>query len=194
VVVAGLSMGGDVALNVALLAPQAIAGLMLLAPGGLVPRLHSASTQQWAWRAAQLPDRILLPLTRLANRFVGTALRAIVKDPSNLPPTVVAEFVAEARQPRGSLGYLRYNQATLGREGMRNDLSDRIHAITAPTLLLHGEDDPIVPPEGSRRAASRMPNARLIMVPDCGHWVQLEARDRVLPELLTFLRTLDRPG
>src|SRR5690606_13189537 len=181
-VVAGLSMGGDVALNVALLAPARVAGLILIAPGGLVPLLRNRTSQRWAWRAARLPDGILLPLTRLANRFVDTALRAIVKDPSTLPPEVVEAFVQEAREPHGSVGYLRYNQATLGRDGMRNDLSERVHVIDVPTLLLHGEDDPIVPPEGSRRAASRMPNARLVMIPDCGHWVQLEAHDRVLPE------------
>ena len=190
-VVAGLSMGGDVALNVALLEPARVSGLVLIAPGGLVPLFRSPGSHRWAWRAAQLPDGILLPLTRLANRFVDTALRAIVKDPATLPPEVVEAFVQEAREPRGSVGYLRYNQATLGRDGMRNDLRDRVHAVRAPTLLLHGEDDPIVPPEGSRLAASRMPNARLVMIPDCGHWVQLEAHARVLPELLTFLGTLD---
>lgn len=191
--VAGISMGGDVALNAALMQPERVAGLVLFAPGGLVPRLPTRAAQRWAWRAAQLPDRILLPLTRLANRFVDTALRAIVKDPSNLPPEVVEAFVKEAREPRGSMGYLRYNQATLGRDGMLNDLSDRVHVITQPTLLMHGEDDPIVPPDGSRRAASRMPRAKLVMIPDCGHWVQLEAHEKVLPELQSFLRKLDPP-
>ncbi|MCF6475883.1 alpha/beta hydrolase [Nonomuraea sp. MG754425] len=189
-VVAGVSMGGDVALNLALHHPQRVAGLVLVAPGGLVPIFRNRAAHFGAWVAAQAPDRVLLPATRLANRFSGAAIRAIVKDPATLPPEVVAEFVREARKPRAGLGYARYNQATLGRHGMLNDLTGRVHEIGVPTLIFHGADDPIVDPEGSRRAAARLPHARLVTVPDCGHWAQLEAHNRFLTETRTFLDEL----
>jgi len=54
-------------------------------------------------------------------------------------------------------------------------------------MFFHGDLDPLVPQEGSRRAASLMPNAHFVAVPDCGHWAQLEAHDRFLAELHTFL-------
>ena len=190
-IVFGVSMGGDIALNLALQHPAVVAGLVLVAPGGLVPRLRSGAAQYSAWLAAQLPDWALVPASRFANRFVGTALRAIVKDPATLPPEVVDEFVREARHPRGGLAYGRYNQATLGRRGMLNDLSDDVSRITVPTLIFHGADDPLVDPAGSRRAAQRMPNARLVLQPDCGHWAQLEAHDRFLAEVRVFLAETD---
>ena len=190
-VVFGVSMGGDAALNLALEHPRLVAGLVLIAPGGLVPIFRNHTAQLWAWLAAQFPDWLLLPAVRLANRFVGSALRAVVKDPATLPPKVVEEFVREARDPRGGIAYCRYNQATLGRRGMLNDLTDRVHEIAAPTLLVHGADDPIVDFEGSRRAAARMPHARLVAIPDCGHWAQLEAHDRFLAETTAFLTELD---
>ncbi|GII97278.1 alpha/beta fold hydrolase [Sinosporangium siamense] len=189
-VVAGVSMGGDVALNLALEHPHRVAGLILVAPGGLVPIFRNRIAHFGAWAAAQAPDWLLRPATRFANRFSGTAVRALVKDPATLPPEVVAEFVREARKPGAGLGYARYNQATLGRHGMRNDLTGRVHEISAPTLIFHGENDPIVDPAGSRHAADRLPHARLVTVPDCGHWAQLEAHDRFLTDTRAFLDQL----
>lgn len=190
-VVFGVSMGGDVALNVALDHPQRVAGLVLIAPGGLVPLVRDRTTHYWAWAAAQLPDWLLLPAARLANRFVDRALRAVVNDPASLPPEVIPEFTREARDPRGGIAYGRYNQATLGRHGMLNDVTERVHEITAATLLFHGENDPLVDPEGSRRAAARMPRARLVMAPECGHWAQLEAHELFLSEARALLAQVD---
>lgn len=193
-VVFGVSMGGDVALNLALDHPRLVTGLVLIAPGGLVPIFRSRTVHYWAWVAARSPDWLLLPAGRLANRFAGTAIRAVVRDPATLPAVVVEEFILEARDARGGIGYARYNQATIGRHGMLNDLTAKVQNIPVPALFFHGEDDPIVDPEGSRTAVERMPHAELVVVPDCGHWVQLEAPERVLSHTRAFLARLDDDG
>ena len=74
-VVAGISMGGDVAMHVALRHPEAVAGLVLVAPGGLTERLKNAPTQLAAWLAAQLPDPVLYGLGRFAGRFSDSSCR-----------------------------------------------------------------------------------------------------------------------
>ncbi|WP_392507400.1 alpha/beta fold hydrolase [Naumannella halotolerans] len=191
VAVAGVSMGGDVALNLALRDRELCAGLILIAPGGLIPVLRNRLVQAAAKATACLPDLLLLPATALANRFVGQALRAMVHAPDRLPDQVVAEFVAEARAPRGGLGYLRYNQATLGWRAMTNDLLPQVQRITVPTLFFHGAEDRLVPLAGSREAARRMPDAELLVVPDCGHWAQLEAPVRFAAAANRFLHRLD---
>lgn len=190
-VVFGVSMGGDVALNLALDHPQLVEGLVLIAPGGLAPLVRTPTLHYFAWLGTRLPDWLLLPSARVANRFVGSVLRSIVKDPATLPAEVTEEFTREARHPRGGIAYGRYNQATIGRHRLLNDLSDRVHEIAVPTLFFHGADDPLVDPDGSRRAAAAMPAARLVLVPDCGHWAQLEAHDRFLAEVRQFLASLD---
>lgn len=186
-VVVGVSMGGDVALNLALRHPEVVGALILVAPGGLVPVFRNHRLQFAAWLAAKSPDWLLRPLTRLANRHIGTAIKAVVNDPSTIPPEVLAEFAREARRPGAGLAYARYNQASLGPFAMRNNLLGRVAGITVPTLFFHGQDDPIVDPEGSRRASRLMPHAELVLVPECGHWAQLEAPRRFLAEVRGFL-------
>ncbi|PBB09324.1 alpha/beta hydrolase [Kocuria sp. WRN011] len=190
-IVCGVSMGGDAALNLALSHAPLVAGMILVAPGGLTPALKSPWAQRAAWYASRLPDAMLLPLGRFANRFVRASLNSMVKDPATLPEPVVEEFVRLAREPRGTLGYTRYNQATIGRDRMLNDLSDRVAEIDAPALFFHGAEDPLVDPEGSRRATAAMPDARLVMVPNCGHWAQVEQHDRFMAEAVHFLMEVD---
>ena len=171
-VVFGVSMGGDVALNVALEYPQAVSALVLISPGGLVPVLRNRLVQAGAWAMARLPDFLLIPLSRFANRYADRAMKAVVKDPSVLPQQVVEEFVRQARDPRGGLAYGRYNQATLGPSRMLNDLTGRVHEIRVPTLFYHGEDDPMVDPAGSQRAAAPP------TVTTCPHWTSGVPRRR----------------
>ncbi len=187
VVAVGSSMGGDVAMNLALRHPGLVAGLVLVAPGGLVPYLRNGVAHTAAWAATRLPDPVILPLAGLANRFVETTLHRVVHAPSALPSAVVAEFRREALRPGSAKGFLRYNQATVGRHGMRNNLLSSVGALSVPTLFFHGENDPVVPVAGSRSAVAEMPNARLVTVPDCGHWAQLEAHERFVEEVRAFL-------
>ncbi|QIK72369.1 alpha/beta fold hydrolase [Propioniciclava coleopterorum] len=191
----GVSMGGDVALNVALRHPERTAALVLIAPGGLAERVGGRATHFLSWLGAQLPDWLLLPLARVANRFSRSVLKAIVEDLATLPPEVVDEFVREARGPRAGIGYGRYNQETIGRTRLLNDLTPRLHEIGVPTLLFHGESDRMVDPADSRRAAELIPDARLVLVPRIGHWVQLEAPDLFAEETRRFLAAVEgAPG
>ena len=189
-VVAGISMGGDIAMHVALRHPEAVAGLVLVAPGGLTGRLKNAPTQLAAWLAAQLPDRVLYGLGRFAGRFTDTYLSRMVHDPTAIDADLRAEFAREARRPESGVGYGRYNQATLGPRGMRNNLLPDVPRIAVPTLFLHGEDDPLVEPANSAAAAAAMPSAELVLVADCGHWLPIEAPEVFLTAVHDFLLTL----
>lgn len=192
-VVVGVSMGGDVVLTLGLDHSADLRAVVAIAPGGLTSRFRGRVAHAFAWWASRLPDAILLPLGRLANLFARSAVRAMVTEPDALPPEVVDEFVRLARHPRGALGYTRYNQASIGRDRMTNDLSGRIHELTLPTLFFHGAEDPLVDPQDSLRAAARMPHARAVIPPGCGHWAQLEAHDAFLAEMRVFLDEVDRP-
>jgi pimeloyl-ACP methyl ester carboxylesterase len=46
-----------------------------------------------------------------------------------------------------------------------------LHRVRAPTLVLHGADDPLVPPMGGKMTAAAIPGARLRLVPGMGHFL-----------------------
>lgn len=191
VVVVGVSMGGDVALRLALRHPEAVAALVAIAPGGLVDRVGGSALHALVWAGTRLPDAVLHPLTRVAGRFAGATVRGFVRDPDSLPPEVVAEFAAEGRAPGSGLAYGAYNRWAIARRGMPHHLRDRVAGIQAPTLLVHGTADPMVPIEGSRLAAARIRNATLVELPGVGHWAQLEAHDAFVAALAPILAAAD---
>ena len=114
----------------------------------------------------------------------------MVHDPTAIDADLRAEFAREARRPESGVGYGRYNQATLGPRGMRNNLLPDVPRIAVPTLFLHGEDDPLVDPANSAAAAAAMPSAELVLVADCGHWLPIEAPDVFLTAVHDFLLAL----
>ena len=59
------------------------------------------------------------------------------------------------------------------------DRRERLKAITAPTLVIHGEDDPLVPLEGGRDTAASIAGAELRTIPGMGHDLPLELVDEI---------------
>ena len=68
-----------------------------------------------------------------------------------------------------------------------------LEAITVPALIVHAADDPLASYEGARRAAERIPGARLVSVDRGGH-LMLGQQDAVEPELAAFLAGRAQPA
>jgi pimeloyl-ACP methyl ester carboxylesterase len=65
---------------------------------------------------------------------------------------------------------------------------DELAALRTPTLLIHGRDDKVIPVSSSRQLAEQIPGARLEVIPECGHWVQIEKTDEFISLVREFLR------
>lgn len=59
------------------------------------------------------------------------------------------------------------------------DRRERLKAITAPTLVIHGEDDPLVPVEGGEDTAASIAGAKLHLIPGMGHDLPVELVEQV---------------
>ena len=186
-VFAGLSLGGDVALHLALRHAEAVAGLILIAPGGLEDLKRNRVRQLSAWAGSRLPPTVRTALDKAGSLFIHRYARRMVYDRASIPSAILKELVCEARRRGSGVGDGSYNRETIGLARMRNDLLPEVFRITAPTLFLQGDNDLLVDPQTSVAAAELMPNAEVVLIGQCGHWVQLEAPDVFLTEAGPFL-------
>ena len=82
--------------------------------------------------------------------------------------------------------------AVVDLEGQRVSATDRLYlAERLPTLLIWGNDDPIIPIEHARAAQARIPESRLVELAGAGHWPQLDDPDRFVAELAEFVETTE---
>ena len=72
------------------------------------------------------------------------------------------------------------------------DLERWLHRIKLPSLILWGDDDKVMPPAYAALWKERLPNARLVMIENCGHIPQVEKADRVSREVRDFLKGVAR--
>ena len=66
------------------------------------------------------------------------------------------------------------------------DRAPALGRLTIPTLVIHGEEDPLVPPDNGRQTAAALPDARLIMIADMGH----NLPERVWPHVVDAIVAL----
>ena len=162
--VVGISMGGMIAQLVALRHPASVGRLVLIAthPGG-----PTVTPPTPAAMSALVTDRSIPPdeLFRRAYRNIvapGFAERA--------PDVIETQVALALAQPTPEVAFARQLMAI-----MQSDRLARLAEIAAPTLVVHGTEDPLVPPPNGAQLAAAIPGARLHPLPGCGHLPMWEA-------------------
>jgi pimeloyl-ACP methyl ester carboxylesterase len=82
------------------------------------------------------------------------------------------------------------SKATLGAQVgaiVGSDRSQMVATIRQPTLVIHGTDDPLVPVQNGKLLAERIPGARLLLLPGCGHVPHFERPTECTKAVLDFL-------
>jgi 2-hydroxy-6-oxonona-2,4-dienedioate hydrolase len=67
--------------------------------------------------------------------------------------------------------------AGIGRPRRGTATEEEIAGITVPTLIIHGRDDRVVPYENGLKLCALIPDSRLVVFNQCGHWAQVEKAD-----------------
>jgi pimeloyl-ACP methyl ester carboxylesterase len=157
--VAGLSMGGYVAFEVARRWPERVSRLCLLDTSA------RPDTEEQSRRR-----RGLMSLAR-EGKFRGVTPRLLPQllHEARLETPLAAEVIAMADRI-GLAGFLRQQRAIMGRVDSRPSLS----AIAVPTLVGVGEADVLTPPERAEEIAAGIPGARLEIFTGCGHLPTME--------------------
>ena len=98
-------------------------------------------------------------------------------------PEAIDEFVQIARhRPMHVDAYLRQLEACRA-----HDVAGRLGEIGAPTLIVHGDVDPLVPLQNGLHLAEQIAGARLIVYEGVGHIPEVEAEERFNADLIEFL-------
>ena len=152
----------------------------------LVDRLVLVSTTAGGWS-----PRVLEALRQPPDPWIADPVeRSLAAQRQMIAPALLAErdpnLRALAALALGNRltpeGYLRQNAAIAA-----HDLRDRLARIAAPTLVIHGDLDPLIPIGQGRELAAGIPGARSLVLPDTGHRPQLErpaAFERAVNEFL----------
>jgi pimeloyl-ACP methyl ester carboxylesterase len=178
--VVGHSMGGVVALRLALRQPEAVRGLLLAAPAGIS---STARRAEFAFTvlSAMKPARLVAPFRALVGR--SPILRAIVfgyweaSDPAALSPLAVEAFLSGPA--------IHTDVDSAGWALLRDDPRTNLDRIPCRCLLLWGAGDHLVPVADGIEYARRL-GARLRVIPDCGHLLIGERPDACADAILSF--------
>jgi len=171
---------GTTAMLTALTYPQRVQALVLVDPAVYG---HGGSLSLVSFLANTPQMQRIGPLVARRIRSWGIDFaRSAWHDPSQITPEVWE-------------GYLKPLQAKnwdralweLTRASRSHNLGGRLAEIRMPCLVITGDDDRIVPTEQSIRLADELPNAELVIIPDCGHIPHEECPEPFLQAVTDFL-------
>jgi pimeloyl-ACP methyl ester carboxylesterase len=175
--VAGLSMGGYVALEVVRQAGARVQGLALLDTNARPDSDQATADRRRMMKIAETDF----------ERVVAALLPKLLAPVHQRDAAMVATVKAMAKAT-GVEAYQRQQEAIIGRIDSRPLLGK----IACPTLVLCGKEDTLTPPALHEEMANAIPGARLVVAPQCGHLSPLEQPQTVTMNLVHWLSGIAR--
>jgi pimeloyl-ACP methyl ester carboxylesterase len=167
----GASFGGAIALRFALQYPHLVEKIVLAASVGLGKEISIF------FRMMSLPIFGEL-FTRPSRNGTVQQFRFLLHDTDLIKDQWIEEGYEMLSLPGAQRCFLSALRSTINISGVRNDvyrpILDRLEEIEAPTLVLWGAQDRIIPVTHAHQATKRLPNASLQILDPCGHVLNIE--------------------
>jgi pimeloyl-ACP methyl ester carboxylesterase len=176
----GNSMGAEVALNLALVNPERVAGLILIDSAGIdVPGSGSLAPKY-----LQIPvvGRVLTALALRSNKLVRQGLEKSFYDPAKVTDERVANYYRPLQTRGGQLAAVRART-----QSAQFPIEQDLGRINLPTLIIWGAADKLIPLAAGRKLNSLIKDSQLVIFDNCGHLPQEEMPERVVDEIMRFL-------
>ena len=169
---AGFSLGGYVAQEILRIAPERVLRLALLDTS------HKADSPERAAQRVAQQNSVRLPGT--FHGFGDTLMRSYI-DASRFDDHALVDTVRDMTARLGAEVFIRQSRIT------RVDGSDVLRAWHGQTLIICGRNDAITPVAISEQMAALMPQARLVVIDECGHLAPLEKPAQVSAAMRQWL-------
>lgn len=179
VVLVGNALGGEIAWQTAVLAPERVRKLVLIDSDGYPPAVLSmpAAFQVASMRGMRWVSERILP-----RAMVATSLRsAFGSDEKVTPDKIDRYFELNLRVGNRRALFQRMDQAQFGAS------SALIRRVQQPTLVIWGERDEMISPEHGSLFCQDIPHCQLVSFSGLGHLPQEEDAERTLRPLRDFL-------
>ena len=178
-VVAGNSLGGEVAWHIAAAAPQRVTQLVLVDAAGY---RFTPEDVPLGWRIARLPVLGRVTEHFLPRPFVLQGLRAVYGNPAKIDEALIDRYYELTLRAGNRAALVQRLQAWSPDEGV-----ERVSGVVAPTLILWGGRDRLIPPALAKRFAADIPGSQLVVFDDLGHVPHEEDPLRTVAAVKAFL-------
>lgn len=172
--VIGNSFGGSLALSLAIHHPERVDRLVLMGSVGVPFTITDGLDAVWGYEPSVEAMEALLHLFAYDRSLIGADL-ARLRYEASMRPGVQEAYAQMFPAPR---------QAAL--DAMTHAESD-IAGIAAPTLIVHGRDDQVIPLQNAIELLRLIDDAQLHVFGRCGHWTQIEHADAFTDLVTRFL-------
>jgi pimeloyl-ACP methyl ester carboxylesterase len=186
--IVGQSFGGGVAMQLAYQHPEVCERLVLVDSGGLGREVNPIL------RAATLPlAEYVMPI--LFPTFVrdrGDSISRFLKDRGIRSGRAAEMWLAyrSLTETENRKAFVRTVRSVIDPGGQTVSAMDRLYlAAAVPTLIVWGEDDPIIPVSHAHAAHEVIPGSRLEILPGVGHFPHVEEPERFVEVLRDFIET-----
>jgi pimeloyl-ACP methyl ester carboxylesterase len=174
--VIGHSMGGKIAWTFAAAHPDRVKALVLMAPDGF-PQPEAIGTKPYAMPAIMGLMKFCLP-----RYFVRKSIEPAFADTNALDDKMVSRYHDMLRAPGVRAAILERGNQTI-----YTDPVPRLKKIKAPTLLLWGEEDKMIPSSNATSYAGVLAQSKTVFIPKLGHLLHEEQANIGLAQLAEFL-------
>jgi len=172
----GVSMGGMIAQELALQYPDRVRSLILgcTAAGGPHAVRADSEVLQALFRRGLTPDEF------------AESMNPFIYHPSTPRELVEEDMILRRKWYPTDIGFLAQLQGIMGWEAY-----SRLPRIAAPTLVVHGDSDRLIPPANGDLIAKRIPEAKLVLIPNASHIFSTDRPAVTHCPVLEFLSSLE---
>jgi pimeloyl-ACP methyl ester carboxylesterase len=167
-VLVGNSLGGHIAMRIALETPDRVRALVLTGSSGLFERTFEKDVQH-----------------RPSKEWIEKKIRELFADGANAPDEAIDRAYQELSDRQAARALVR-----LSKSAKNDHMGERMTGIRTPTLLVWGRDDIVTPPRVAEEFCSLIPGARLHWIDRCGHAPMIERPDEFAGAVAAFLEDL----